>query len=191
MTEKNLPLTEEQASELETALSTEVVDSTESHETLFPLAWKKVTEDQDYVTYLLPDGTYERKMKYEAFSSIEALTQLQKLSLIEVQEGAEEMKANINKEILVEGLIIEPYTSLIKETGQVEHGATTTFITDGFSKAIVTSSKTVYVKIREYMKILGSEMFNEGDQITVMPIQIPGRERGRMATSIKLVTKQK
>ena len=144
-----------------------------------------VSEDKDFIVYQKPDGTFERKMKYHEFSSIVTETRSEKIALLQLRDKAEEMKGFIGKEILLEGVIITPYTSLDEETGEISHGATTTIITDSFTKAIVTSSKTVYFKIKELIDLFGQDLFNEGDQLTIRPVTIKGLKH--MLTTIELV----
>ena len=144
-----------------------------------------VSEDKDFIVYQKPDGTFERKMKYHEFSSIVTETRSEKIALLQLRDKAEEMKGFIGKEILLEGVIITPYTSLDEETGEISHGATTTIITDNFTKAIVTSSKTVYFKIKELLDLFGQDLFNEGDQLTIRPVTTKGQKH--MLTTIELV----
>mgnify|MGYP001217430753 CR=1 FL=1 len=145
-----------------------------------------VSEDKDFIVYQKPDGKFERKMKYHAFSSIITETREEKVALMKLRDKAEEMKNYIGKEILLEGVIISPYTSLDEETGDITHGATTTLITDNFTKAVVTSSKTVYFKIRELLEMFGEDLFNEGDQLTIRPITEKGQNYN--LTTIELVS---
>ena len=144
-----------------------------------------VSEDKDFIVYQKPDGTFERKMKYHEFSSIVTETRSEKIALLQLRDKAEEMKGFIGKEILLEGVIITPYTSLDEETGEISHGATTTIITDNFTKAVVTSSKTVYFKIKELLDLFGQDLFNEGDQLTIRPVTTKGQKH--MLTTIELV----
>ena len=144
-----------------------------------------VSEDKDFIVYQKPDGTFERKMKYHEFTSIVTETRSEKIALLQLRDKAEEMKGFIGKEILLEGVIITPYTSLDEETGEISHGATTTIITDSFTKAIVTSSKTVYFKIKELIDLFGQDLFNEGDQLTIRPVTAKGQKH--MLTTIELV----
>lgn len=144
-----------------------------------------VSEDKDFIVYQKPDGTFERKMKYHEFSSIVTETRSEKIALLQLRDKAEEMKGFIGKEILLEGVIITPYTSLDEETGEISHGATTTIITDNFTKAVVTSSKTVYFKIKELIDLFGQDLFNEGDQLTIRPVTTKGQKH--MLTTIELV----
>ena len=83
------------------------------------------------------------------------------------------MKGFIGKELVLEGVIITPYTSLDEETGEISHGATTTIITDNFTKAIVTSSKTVYFKIKELLDLfrLHLDLFDENQRIENRPFK--------------------
>lgn len=144
-----------------------------------------VSEDKDFIVYQKPDGTFERKMKYHEFSSIVTETRSEKIALLQLRDKAEEMKGFIGKELVLEGVIITPYTSLDEETGEISHGATTTIITDNFTKAIVTSSKTVYFKIKELLDLFGQDLFNEGDQLTIRPVTTKGQKH--MLTTIELV----
>ena len=144
-----------------------------------------VSEDKDFIVYQKPDGTFERKMKYHEFSSIVTETRSEKIALLQLRDKAEEMKGFIGKELVLEGVIITPYTSLDEETGEISHGATTTIITDNFTKAIVTSSKTVYFKIKELIDLFGQDLFNEGDQLTIRPVTTKGQKH--MLTTIELV----
>lgn len=144
-----------------------------------------VSEDKDFIVYQKPDGTFERKMKYHEFSSIVTETRSEKIALLQLRDKAEEMKGFIGKELVLEGVIISPYTSLDEETGEISHGATTTIITDNFTKAIVTSSKTVYFKIKELIDLFGQDLFNEGDQLTIRPVTTKGQKH--MLTTIELV----
>lgn len=143
-----------------------------------------VAEDDTFITFKRPDGKFERKLKYHEFSSVVAETRKQKLNLMKLLDNSEEMKNYIGKDIVLEGVIIRPYTSLDEETGGVEYGATTSIITDGFSKVITTSSKTVYVKIKELIDMFGQDLFLEGDLLTIVPIKEKGREH--QLTSIKV-----
>ena len=144
-----------------------------------------VSEDKDFIVYQKPDGTFERKMKYHEFSSIVTETRSEKIALLQLRDKAEEMKGYIGKELVLEGVIITPYTSLDEETGEISHGTTTTIITDNFTKAIVTSSKTVYFKIKELLDLFGQDLFNEGDQLTIRPVTTKGQNY--MLTTIELV----
>ena len=144
-----------------------------------------VSEDKDFIVYQKPDGTFERKMKYHEFSSIVTETRSEKIALLQLRDKAVEMKGFIGKELVLEGVIITPYTSLDEETGEITHGATTTIITDNFTKAIVTSSKTVYFKIKELIDLFGQDLFNEGDQLTIRPVTTKGQNY--MLTTIELV----
>ena len=144
-----------------------------------------VSEDKDFIVYQKPDGTFERKMKYHEFSSIVTETRSEKIALLQLRDKAEEMKGFIGKELVLEGVIITPYTSLDEETGEISHGATTTIITDNFTKAVVTSSKTVYFKIKELLDLFGQDLFNEGDQLTIRPVTTKGQKH--MLTTIELV----
>ena len=144
-----------------------------------------VSEDKDFIVYQKPDGTFERKMKYHEFSSIVTETRSEKIALLQLRDKAVGMKGVIGKELLLEGVIITPYTSLDEETGEISHGATTTIITDNFTKAVVTSSKTVYFKIKELIDLFGHDLFNEGDQLTIRPITEKGQKH--MLTTIELV----
>ena len=144
-----------------------------------------VSEDKDFIVYQKPDGTFERKMKYHEFTSIVTETRSEKIALLQLRDKAEEMKGFIGKELVLEGVIITPYTSLDEETGEISQGVTTTIITDNFTKAIVTSSKTVYFKIKELLDLFGQDLFNEGDQLTIRPVTAKGQKH--MLTTIELV----
>lgn len=143
-----------------------------------------VKETEDYYHYQNPDGKYVRKLKYKPVSTIKAESREERINLMKVRDEAIEMNDYINKPFLMEAVIIDPYDSINEDTGETEYGATTTFFTDGFTKAIVTSSKTVYLKVQELIKIFGNDIFVEGSQLTVKAEKIDGRDH--KVTTLKL-----
>lgn len=135
-----------------------------------------VREDENYRVFQQPDGKFVRKLKFKPLMTVKTESTEEKLNLLKLRETAIEMKNIIGQEIEIEGVIIEPFDRINEETGEEEHGATTTLITEGFSKLVVTSSSTVYMKIMEWYSLFGAEMFTEGSLLTVKPQRQKGRE---------------
>lgn len=138
---------------------------------------KMVREDENFVTYQNQvTGKFSRKMKYKDYSSIVAETREQKISLLQLKDNAIEMKKVIDKKIKVGAVIMEAYTQLDEDTGTITQGATTTIISDDYKKCYVTSSKSFYIKMQEAIKLFGSEMFNEGEELQIVPVKKKGTQ---------------
>lgn len=117
-----------------------------------------VSDTPEYTIVQTEDGKFKKNMKYEAFASRHPETQSEKIELYKVlneddNENVIEMKNMINKEITIEHVFINPYTSFDEDTGKNTHGVTTTIQSEG--NYYVTSSKSVYYTLRNLFSTFG------------------------------------
>lgn len=105
------------------------------------------------------NGKYVRKAKFHEYSSIKAETREEKIWLMNLLDGDEEegngLKDQIGKIIEVQDIIFRPYEKVNEDTGQLEYGVLTYLIAPD-RNAYVTSSKSVYFKLTQLMKLLGT-----------------------------------
>ena len=118
-----------------------------------------VSDTAEYTIVQTQDGKFKKNMKYQAFSSRHPETQEEKIELYKVlnednNDKVIPMKNVLDKEITIEHVFINPYTSFDEETGKNTHGVTTTIQSDDVY--YVTSSKSVYYTLRNLFSTFGN-----------------------------------
>lgn len=119
---------------------------------------KLVTETNEYSVFQLPNGKFEKRVKYQAYSSIHPETTEEQVMLYNLLNGDEalEMKAHIGTIFEIMNVVFSPYDSFDEETGVSDAGVSTIIlgVTDnGEPVTFATSSKTVYWDLQNMFKV--------------------------------------
>lgn len=142
-------------------------------------------ENDQYVIVKDAEGKFKRKAKFKDYSSIKAETREEKIWLMNLLEGDEEvavgLKENVGAKIEVADVIIRSYDRINEDNGQQEHGALTYLITPE-KQVFVTSSKTVYFAINRIMDLFGTPDSDEWENVKVKV----GKEKGQNGDMIKI-----
>lgn len=116
-------------------------------------------ETEEYVVSQGVDRKFSRKAKYKSYSSIKAESRADKLWLLNILEGDEEMgnglKSNVGKELEIQNIILRPYDRINENDGSFEYGVLTYLITPE-KEVYVTSAKAVYFSITRIMELFGT-----------------------------------
>lgn len=144
-----------------------------------------VQDTPKYAVFQLPNGKYEKRMKYEKQWSFipetnEELVQLYQI-MNEDSELVKPMKSAVGEIFDIKNVYFNPYESFDEETGTSTAGVTTMLeTTEGAYFA--TSSKTVYYNLQNMFDVFGfpgtekylgvrvaivSEKQKKGDQISL------------------------
>jgi|SRR6185312_3419427 len=119
-----------------------------------------VEENEEFVVFKMPNGKFVRKAKYKNFSSFVAETREEKIWLLNLVDSDENdgigksLKKHVGEEITVQDVITRPYDKIDEDTGQLEYGVITYFITPE-KDVYVTSSKSPYFSIWNIMDMFG------------------------------------
>lgn len=114
-------------------------------------------ETEDYMIVQLPNGKFEKRMKYKAIATFEPKTTEEEVELYKVfnEEDFEKvytMSHLVDQEFNIVNFITKPYESFDEDTGDVTFGVITTLITDD-GKYLTSSSKTVYYNMLNMYKV--------------------------------------
>ena len=144
-----------------------------------------VRENDQYQVIKNAEGKFERKAKYNFYSSIKPESRQDKIWLSNLLEGAEEtgegLKNHVGKVIEVADIITRPYDKINEDTGATEFGVLTYLITPD-RVAYVTSSKSVYFAITRNMELLGKPDDEDYENLMVKVIG----EKGANGQIIKI-----
>lgn len=126
---------------------------------LQPIVNHVVRETKDYMIVKLPNGKFEKRMKYHELMTFKPETEEEEIELYKVLneddvENVIPMKNAIGTEIVVKEIITRPYESFDEETGDVTFGVNT-FIKDDHGNYLVTSSKAVYFNLIKMYQTFG------------------------------------
>lgn len=117
----------------------------------------KISENDEFVV-VIENGKHKRKAKYQDYNSIVPKNREEKVWLANLIDNDEDtgngLKDNVKKEIVVADIITRKYDKVDEDTGELVYGVLTYLITPE-REAFVTSSKSVYFSIHQYMKMLG------------------------------------
>lgn len=121
-------------------------------------------------------GKHKRKAVYQQYSSIVPETKQEKLNFLNLLNGdvAQQMNDHIGKQIAVSNVIFNPYNSLDEETGEEVNGVNSFLITED-GTAYVTSSKSVYNKMKDIITAFGEPAWLGEDMPIVKPVKKQGR----------------
>lgn len=116
-----------------------------------------VSESDEFIV-VIEDGKHKRKAKYKNYMSVKAETRADKVWLANLIDNDEDtgngLKDNVGKEIIVQDLITRKYDKVDEDTGELQYGVLTYLITPD-RETFVTSSKSVYFSMIQYMEMLG------------------------------------
>lgn len=116
-----------------------------------------VSENEEFVV-VIENGKHKRKAKYQDYNSITPKDRAEKVWLANLIDNDEDtgngLKDNVGKEIEIANIITRKYDKVDEDTGELVYGVLTYLITPE-REAFVTSSKSVYFSIHQYMKMLG------------------------------------
>ena len=119
-----------------------------------------VQDTPEYEIYKLPNGKFEKRMKYQKEWSYVPETQEELLHFFQLMN--EENHPDVTEMKKMEGEIIEiknvfhnPYKSFDEETGMTDAGVNT-MIETSEGKFIVTSSKSVYWNLKQIFEVFGT-----------------------------------
>lgn len=119
-----------------------------------------IEETPKYSIYKLPDGKFEKRMKYEKFwtnipESNEELIELYQVMNEQDSELVTPLKEAVGELLDIKHVYFNPYSSFDDETGTSQSGVTTTIQTqDG--KYYATSSKSVYYNLQNMFEVFGT-----------------------------------
>lgn len=111
------------------------------------IAEQVVSETEDHTIVKLPNGKFEKRMKYKKVYTYVPETESEMIELYKILNTQDNpdvtpMQRVVSEEFSVLQAYTNPYQSFDEETGGNTNGVTTTILTDkGY---IATSSKTVY-----------------------------------------------
>lgn len=147
---------------------------------------RTIHEDtENYTIYLLPNGKYEKVMKYKQVSLIPALTDEEVFKLYQVMNDPENtivtpMKRAIDKVITIQNFHTSPYESFDEETGENSNGVTT-IIEDVEGSYYGTSSKSVYYSLMNAYKVFADKMTKQHLKVKVVAKQAEKGEQINLA----------
>lgn len=119
-----------------------------------------VEDTPKYAVYQMPDGRFEKRMKYQKFWSFVPETNEELINLFQIMNEQDnpnviEFKSAIGEVLDIKNVYFNPYSSFDEETGTTNSGVTTTIETvDG--KYYATSSKTVYYNLQNIFDVFGT-----------------------------------
>lgn len=120
-----------------------------------------VRENDDFVVVKNAEGKFQRKAKFNEYSSFVAETREDKIWLLNLYEGGEGndslgsgLKEHVGQVFEVKDVITRRYDRINEETGELEYGILTYLITPD-KDVFVTSSKTVYFSIMRAFEAFG------------------------------------
>lgn len=144
-----------------------------------------VRENDQFVVVQDAEGKFKRKAKYSLYTSFKAENRADKIFLANLLEGAEEsgsgLKEHVGQQIEVQDIITRPYDKINEDTGEMEYGVLTYFITPE-KQAFVTSSKSVYFSITRIMELFGKPTDAEWENIKIKVM----KEKGTNGDMIKI-----
>ena len=148
-----------------------------------------VRQDEDFIVVKTSEGKFKRKAKYKEYSSVKVETKEEKIWLSNLMDMNSEddsagLKNHVGAQIEVQDVILKKYDRINEETGEQEFGVITYLITPDRT-AYVTSSKSVYFKIIEDMKLFGKPHEDGWENLTYQVTKKKG-QNGDMIL-IKLV----
>lgn len=142
-----------------------------------------VVRENENFTVIKVDGKFKRKAKYKEFSTFQAETRADKVWLLNLFEGTDEMsnglKEHVGKQIEVADVISRPYDRINEENGDLEYGVLTYLITAD-KIAYVTSSKSVHFSINHGIEAFGNPSKEEPFIVQVL------KEKGQNGDMIKI-----
>jgi len=122
------------------------------------LTGKVIKETENFVIKQNADGKYQRKAKFQNYSSITATTREDRIWLANLLDGDEDsgngLKDHVGTQIEVADVITRQYDRINEETGEIEYGVLTYLITPD-RVAYITSSAGVHFSIMNYLEALG------------------------------------
>lgn len=152
-------------------------------------------ETETYQIFKLPNGEFDKRMKYKKFWTKIPVTKKDTLHLFKVMNDQDNsivtpMKETVGMEIEVANLYFNPYESFDEKTGGTSNGVTT-IIEDTKGAYYGTSSKAVYYSLHNIMDVFGipntenyepfkilvtSKKLENGNQINAMLLDVSDDE---------------
>ena len=136
-------------------------------------------------------GKYSRRLVYSALSTVpvpesrEGLIALTNMLNGSDENAVNQCRENIGVTFELENVIIKPYTSLNEETGEEEHGCVTYLFAKGDPKPYVTSSKSVYLTLKNFFAVFGIPNTPNYLGLTVTIVSKAGRDHKYIDLDIK------
>lgn len=144
---------------------------------------EKFLTPDSFVKVQLPTGKWTRKMIYSGLNTVPVpVTQEEKKVLFNILNGKDDSDAVVEAKKAVgtifelEDVIIQPYDKVNEDTGELEYGAVTYLFEKGNPKPFVTSSKSVYMTLKNLFVAFGVPRTKGYMPITVSIVERKGHE---------------
>lgn len=149
------------------------------------------TQEQQKMDFLKPDsmvtvrgqnGKYSRKLVYSPLNTVthsQNRADLMRLTAILSGSDDELVQAfsdNIGATFELENVIFKPYESINDLTGELEYGVVSYLFGAGEEKPYVTSSKSVYITLKNYFAVFGIPNTPEYLGLTLTIVNKKGRD---------------
>lgn len=148
-----------------------------------------VQDTPEYEIYKLPNGKFEKRMKYQKEWSYVPETQeelLRFFKLMNEQDNPEvtELKNAVGEILEIKNVFHNPYKSFDEETGTTDAGVNTMIETND-DKFFVTSSKSVYWNLKQIFDVFGKP--NTPNYLGVKVAVVSTKQKRGNQLSLKLL----
>lgn len=148
-----------------------------------------VQNTPDYEVFKLPNGKFEKRMKYQKEWSYVPETQeelLRFFQLMNEQDNPEvtELKNAVGEILEIKNVFHNPYKSFDEETGTTDAGVNTMIETND-GKFFVTSSKSVYWNLKQIFDVFGKP--NTPNYLGVKVAVVSTKQKRGNQLSLKLL----
>lgn len=145
-------------------------------------------DTEQYALYQDEKGKWKRKAKYKEYSSVKIESREDKIWLANLLDNDEDtgngLKKFVGQTIEVADIITRKYDSVDEDSRELSYGVLTYLITPDRT-TYVTSSKSVYFSIENYLKMFGNP-HEEGWENLQLLVKSKAGEKGDQIT-VKLV----